>query len=75
MKTPIYYSVEEVAAFLRRSPRTIRDWIRHGCPTPDGPVRLDAAKLGRAWTIKDEWLVLFEHRVRPDRGRPELELD
>ncbi len=33
---------------LRRSPRTIRDWINHGCPTPNGAIRLDAAKLGRA---------------------------
>lgn len=75
MKTPIYYTVDEVAQMLRRSPRTIRDWINHGCPTPNGAIRLEAAKLGRAWMIKDERLVMFEHRVRPDRGRPELELD
>lgn len=66
MQTPRYYSVIEIAEIFRRDPHTIRNWIIHGCPTPQGPVRLQAAKLGRSWTIKDAWLASFELRVRPD---------
>ena len=64
-----YLTVEEVAAILRRSPRTIRGWISTGCPTPRGPVRLEAVKLGRAWMVRPDWLAVFEHRVRPPVGR------
>jgi hypothetical protein len=38
-------------------------------------VRLQAAKLGKSWTIKDEWLAIFELRVRPTPVRPDLELE
>ncbi len=74
MDLPIYYTVAEVAGVFRRSPRTVRDWIAKGCPTPRGVVKLEAAKLGREWTIREDWLALFEHRVRPRAGgRPELD--
>ncbi|WP_299902232.1 helix-turn-helix domain-containing protein [uncultured Ruegeria sp.] len=75
MQAPKYYSVNEIADIFRRDPHTIRDWINHGCPTPHGVIRLQAAKLGKSWTIKDEWLAIFELRVRPDQGRPDLELE
>lgn len=70
-----YLTVEEVAKILRRSPRTIRDWITDGCPTPQGRVRLEAAKLGKSWTVRADWLALFEFRVRPPVGRTALDLD
>mgnify|MGYP003139051287 CR=1 FL=1 len=67
MKKPVYYIANEVAEIFNRDPHTIRDWINHGCPTPEGLVRLQAAKLGKSWTI--------ELRVRPDPVRPNLELE
>tara|TARA_R100000655_G_scaffold44641_1_gene81310 strand:+ start:671 stop:898 length:228 start_codon:yes stop_codon:yes gene_type:complete len=70
-----YYTVKEIAEMFSRDPHTIRDWINDGCPTPVGRVRLMAVKLGKSWTVKDEWLAVFELRVRPDTGRPDLELD
>lgn len=75
MSTPKYYSAKEVGAIFTRDPHTIRDWIIDGCPTPGGRVKLQAVKLGRQWTIRDEWLAVFELRVRPGRGRPDLELE
>ena len=75
MKRPKYYTANEVAEIFKRDPHTIRDWINHGCPTPHGLVKLPAAKLGKVWTIKDEWLAVFELRVRPEPGRPELDLE
>ncbi|WP_306752388.1 helix-turn-helix domain-containing protein [Paracoccus actinidiae] len=74
MKKPKYYTIAEVAELFRRDPHTIRDWINHGCPTPHGRVKLQAAKLGKSWTVKDEWLLVFELRVRP-QGAPDLELE
>lgn len=73
MKRPKYYSTEEIGEIFNKHPRTIRDWIMIGCPTPNGRVKLQASKLGKSWQVKDEWLVLFEHRVRPDEGRPDLD--
>jgi hypothetical protein len=75
MPKPVYYTANEVAKIFNRDPHTIRDWINHGCPTPHGPVKLQAAKLGKSWTIKDEWLAVFELRVRPHGVRPDLELE
>lgn len=75
MKKPVYYTANEVAEIFNRDPHTIRDWINHGCPTPHGPVKIQAVKLGKSWTIKDEWLAVFELRVRPDPGRPDLDLE
>ncbi|SIT17609.1 hypothetical protein SAMN05421759_1279 [Roseivivax lentus] len=75
MKKPTYYSANEVADIFKRDPHTIRDWINHGCPTPNGMVKLQAVKLGKSWTIKDEWLAVFELRVRPEPGRPDLDLE
>lgn len=57
------FSVQEIAALYNRSPRTIRDWIETGCQTPGGYVKLDAMKIGRWWSISDEALVLFQHRL------------
>lgn len=70
-----YLTVEEVAEILRRSPRTIRDWITDGCPTDRGRVRLEAAKLGRSWSIREDWILVFEARVRPPLSRAALELE
>jgi transposase len=70
-----YYSTEEVAEVFGRTPKTIRNWISKGCPTPNGLVKLDACKLGKSWEVKDEWLALFEFRVRPHGGRPDLDLE
>ena len=75
MDLPKYYTVAQVAKMLQRSPRTIRDWIDTGCPTARGRVRLEAAKLGKAWSIHEEWLAVFECRVRPRGGRPDLDLE
>lgn len=75
MKRPTYYSANDVAEIFGRHPHTIRDWINHGCPTLDGTVKLQAVKLGKSWSIKDEWLAVFELRVRPEPGRPELEVE
>ena len=75
MDLPQYYSTASVAAKLNVSPRTLRDWIADGCPTPHGRVKLEAAKLGRSWKIHEDWLVLFEHRVRPRGGRPDLDAE
>ncbi|WP_342665305.1 helix-turn-helix domain-containing protein [Roseicyclus elongatus] len=70
------YTTEELAARFRCTPRCIIDWIRKGCPTGDGRVKLPARKLGRRWFATEEDVVLFEHRSRPSNdGRPALELD
>ena len=74
MKAPKYYSTSEIGRIFNRHPHTIRDWINKGCPTPDGLVKLQAVKMGKSWEIRDEWLAVFELRVRPELGRPDLEL-
>ena len=66
-----FLTVAEVAASMRKSDRCIRDWITRGCPTDDKPVKLQAAKFGKSWRIKEEWLLVFEHRVRTLSGRPD----
>lgn len=58
-----YLTLAEVAARLGRSPRTLREWIVHGCPSNDGPIRLDAIRLGRCWMVRVEWLDAFEERL------------
>jgi len=70
-----YYTIKQIAETFDRDPHTIRDWINHGCPTPDGRVKLMATKLGKSWSVKDEWFAAFELRVRPDQGRPDLQLE
>lgn len=75
MRAPKYYSAKELGEIFKRDPHTIRNWIIDGCPTPEGPVKLQAVKLGKSWTVKDEWLAVFELRVRPECGRPNLDLD
>lgn len=69
-----YMTVEEVAEILRRSPRTIRDYIAEGCATERGRIHLEATKVGKSWLIHSEWLELFEHRIRPSR-RADLDLE
>jgi len=65
-----YHSIEAIADRFQRNPRTIRDWVNHGCKTPDGTIRLQAAKLGKSWVVKTEWLEFFEFQIRP---RPTVE--
>jgi hypothetical protein len=69
-----YYDTTKVGERLERDPHTIRDWIRFGCPTPKGKVKLPASKFGKKWMVKDEDLELFEHRVRSRSERPDLDL-
>lgn len=66
----VYHTIEAIAARFQRNPRTIRDWINHGCKTSDGTIRLQAVKLGKSWVVKTEWLEFFEFQIRP---RPTLE--
>jgi hypothetical protein len=73
--TPKYLTVSEVAKSMRRSERCIRDWINRGCPADGKLVRLQAAKFGKSWRIKEEWMVMFEHRVRTLSGRPDPDLE
>ncbi len=56
------YRTRDLEILLGRKSRTIRDWIQTGCPTPGGPVRLEAVKIGRWWSVSEEALVLFRHR-------------
>ncbi|CTQ33929.1 helix-turn-helix domain-containing protein [Jannaschia rubra] len=69
-----YLTTNEVARKLKRSPRTIRDYIADGCLTPRGRIYLDGTKVGKSWLIHPEWLELFEHRIRPVR-RADLDLE
>lgn len=70
-----YLNIEVIAARFQRSPRTIRDWINHGCKTPDGKIRLQAAKLGKSWVVKNEWLEFFEFQIKPRPRVEELDLN
>ncbi len=72
---PRFYTVKEVALRFRCHPRTIRDWINHGCPANGRLVKLPAGRLGKKWQVREDWLVLFEHRVRPQGGRPDLDVE
>lgn len=70
-----YHSVEAIADRFQRTPRTIRDWINHGCKTPEGTVRLQAAKLGKSWVVKKEWLEFFEFQIQPHPAAETLDLE
>lgn len=71
-----YYTVEEIAERLGRHPRTVRDWIKTGCKTNGGHVRLEAIKIGRWWSIPEEEFVLFQYRLKTQPAtRPNLELE
>ncbi|WP_322325544.1 helix-turn-helix domain-containing protein [Cypionkella sp.] len=70
-----YHTIEAIAARFQRSPRTVRDWINHGCKTTDGTIRLQAAKLGKSWVVKKEWLEFFEFRIQPLLSIEDLKLD
>jgi hypothetical protein len=59
-----YLTVEDVATRHRRSPRTVRDWITHGCVTPNGRIRLRAVRAGKRYSIESEDLEIFEARLR-----------
>ena len=70
-----YHSVKEVATRHGRSPRTIRDWIANGCPTPRGPVALPAIRAGKKLMIEADDLLVFEARLRRAGSRPPLDTD
>lgn len=70
-----YHSIEAIADRFQRNPRTVRDWINRGCKTPDGTIRLQAAKLGKSWVVKKEWLEFFEFQIRPRPSLEGLDLD
>lgn len=74
LTTEDYLTTEDIAKVLRRSPRTIRDYIADGCSTERGRIYLDATKVGKSWLVHPEWLELFEHRIRPLR-RADLDLE
>lgn len=70
-----YLTVEDVAARHRRSPRTVRDWIVHGCVTPRGRIRQEAIRAaGKKYSIDSEDLEIFEARQR-HHGSIRAELD
>jgi hypothetical protein len=69
-----YLTVEDIAVRHRRSPRTIRDWITHGCVTPAGRIRLAAVRAGKKYSIESEALEIFEARLRHGSARPPLDV-
>lgn len=69
-----YYSTKEVARRLGKSPRTVRDWIANGCPTPRGRVVLPAIQAGKSLLIDRDELDVFEVRIRRAGGRQDLYL-
>ncbi|WP_297972582.1 helix-turn-helix domain-containing protein [uncultured Amaricoccus sp.] len=69
-----YLTVEDVAARHRRSPRTVRDWITHGCVTPGGRIRLEAIRAGKKYSVESEDLEIFEARLRHGSSRPDLDM-
>ncbi len=76
MRRQKYHPVKEVAKIYHRHPRTIRDWINKGCPIKSGErIKLDAVKAGKSWLVPADALVLFDHRIRPDDGRPDLDCE
>jgi hypothetical protein len=64
MPTRQYLTVKDVAARHKRSPRTIRDWIKNGCVTPTGRIQLEAVRAGKQHSIDSEDLEIFEARLR-----------
>jgi hypothetical protein len=64
MFQPKYLTIKDVAARHRRSPRTIRDWIKQGCATPRGRIVLPATLAGKSYAIDVDDLALFEARLR-----------
>lgn len=70
-----YHNIDAIADRFQRNPRTVRDWITRGCKTPDGTIRLQAAKLGKSWVVKKEWLDFFEFQIKPRPVPEELDLD
>jgi transposase len=69
------YDTTEVGARYKVHPHTIRDWINRGCPSKGKKVKLTASRVGRKWMIREEDLAVFEMRLRPLGGGPELDLD
>lgn len=70
------YTTAALAERFECTSRCISDWIRKGCPTGNGRVKLPAMKLGCRWFATEEDVLLFEYRARPSEGgRPDLELD
>lgn len=69
-----YLTVEDVAKRHKRSPRTIRDWIKNGCVTRSGRIRLEGVLAGKKYGIDAEDLEIFEARLRHGSRRPELDL-
>lgn len=63
------YSVEEAAALLRVTPRTIREWIATG--------RLGASKSGRTFIILESDIEDYLKRTRytPKRGKGKADAD
>ncbi|WP_424928877.1 DNA-binding protein [Amaricoccus tamworthensis] len=68
-----YLTVKDVATRHRRSPRTIRDWITHGCVTPHGRIRLEAIRAGKKYSVSSEALEIFEARLRHSSQRTPLD--
>lgn len=70
-----YHNIDAIADRFQRNPRTVRDWITRGCKTPDGTIRLQAAKLGKSWVVKKEWLDFFEFQIKPRPILEDMDLD
>jgi excisionase family DNA binding protein len=56
-------TVEQAAAILQLSPKTIKDWLRAG--------KLPGCKIGRLWRVKQADLEAFIQASRRWRGREE----
>jgi excisionase family DNA binding protein len=54
-------TVEQAAAILQLSPKTIKDWLRAG--------KLTGCKIGRVWRVKPADLEAFIQASRLVRGR------
>lgn len=71
-----YHSVNDLAARFGRPPRTVRDWLAHGCPVAGSRVALPATLVGKRLLVADDDLAAFEHRLHRARRLPDrLDLD
>lgn len=71
---PKYHTVADIARRLRRSPRTVRDWVREGCPVGGRRIPLRAVKAGKSYLVAHEDLEIFELRLsQAATARPDLD--
>jgi excisionase family DNA binding protein len=54
-------TIEEAAAKLKVTPKTVRNWIREG--------KIVAVKMGRFWRVTEEDLLAFVNSLRSATAR------